>query len=68
MAAAYVELPGIGDRVYQNMVRSRYRVCVQVAGRHVESFLQVDPEGEKKSYNKQQKSESSTCGVVVYCL
>ena len=30
MAAADVVLPGIGDRVYQNMVQ-KYRVCVEVA-------------------------------------
>ena len=35
---ADVRLPGIGDRVYQNMVR-RYRVCVEVAGRHIGSSL-----------------------------
>ena len=34
IAAAYVGLPGIGYSVYQNMVR-RYRVCVEVAGRHI---------------------------------
>ena len=27
-----------GDRMYENMVR-RYRVCVEVAGRHIEPFL-----------------------------
>ena len=31
-------LPGIGDRVLQHMVR-RYRVSVEVTGRHIESFL-----------------------------
>ena len=36
--SADVALPGIRDRVYQNMVR-RYRVCVEVAGRHNEPFL-----------------------------
>ena len=35
MAAAIVWLPGIGDRVYQNMVR-RYRVCFEVDGRLIE--------------------------------
>ena len=38
MPEADVDLPGIGDRVNQNTVR-RYRVCVEVAGRHVESSL-----------------------------
>ncbi|KAJ8886349.1 hypothetical protein PR048_012560 [Dryococelus australis] len=38
MAAADLGLPGIGDRVYQNMVR-RYRVCVDVTGHHIEPFL-----------------------------
>ena len=38
MAAADVGLPGIGDRVYQNMVRT-YCVCVEVTGRHIECFL-----------------------------
>ena len=38
MTAADVELPGTGDRVYQNMVR-RYSVCVEVAGRHMKPFL-----------------------------
>ena len=42
-ASADVGLPGIGDRVYQNMV-SRYRVCAEVAGRHIDVFLYVDPE------------------------
>ena len=36
--SADVALPGIGDRVYQNMVR-RYCVCVEVAGCHIEPFL-----------------------------
>ncbi|KAJ8866317.1 hypothetical protein PR048_032160 [Dryococelus australis] len=40
IAAADLKLPGIGDRVYQNMVR-RYRVCVEVAGRHIEPFLET---------------------------
>ncbi|KAJ8876752.1 hypothetical protein PR048_021199 [Dryococelus australis] len=38
MAAEDLGLPGIGDRVYQNIVR-RYRDCVDDAGRHIESFL-----------------------------
>ncbi|KAJ8898072.1 hypothetical protein PR048_003432 [Dryococelus australis] len=38
IAAADLGLPGIGDRVYQNMVHM-YRVCVDVAGRYIESFL-----------------------------
>ena len=38
MAAAYVALPGIDDQVNQNMV-CRYRVCVDVTGRHIELFL-----------------------------
>ena len=38
MAAADVGLQGIGDHVYQNMVR-RYRVCVEVADRHIEPLL-----------------------------
>ena len=38
MAAADVGLSGIGDRVYQNMVR-RYRVCVEIAGHYIESSL-----------------------------
>ena len=38
MAAADIGKKGIGDRVYENMVR-RYRVCVEVAGRHIEPFL-----------------------------
>ena len=38
MAAADIGQPGFGDRVYQNMVCS-YHVCVEVAGRHIESFL-----------------------------
>ncbi|KAJ8897575.1 hypothetical protein PR048_002924 [Dryococelus australis] len=42
MAAAYLGLPGIGDRVYQNMVRG-YRVCVDVTGRHIEPFFSVCP-------------------------
>ncbi|KAJ8885964.1 hypothetical protein PR048_012170 [Dryococelus australis] len=38
MAAADLGLPGIGDRVYQKMVL-RYRVCVDVTGRHIDPFL-----------------------------
>ena len=38
MAEADVGLQGISDRVYQNMVH-RYRVCIEVAGRHIEPFL-----------------------------
>ena len=38
MAATFVGLQDIGDRVYENMVR-RYRVYVEVAGRHIEHFL-----------------------------
>ncbi|KAJ8866310.1 hypothetical protein PR048_032153 [Dryococelus australis] len=38
MAAAYLVRPGIGDHVYQNLVR-RYRVCADVARRHIEPFL-----------------------------
>ncbi|KAJ8874539.1 hypothetical protein PR048_025399 [Dryococelus australis] len=41
MAAADLGRPGIGDRVYhQSMVR-RYRVCVDVTGRHIEPFFFV---------------------------
>ncbi|KAJ8879954.1 hypothetical protein PR048_020575 [Dryococelus australis] len=36
--SAYLGLLGIGNRVYQSMVR-RYCVCVDVAGRHIEPFL-----------------------------
>ncbi|KAJ8872168.1 hypothetical protein PR048_025770 [Dryococelus australis] len=39
-SATDLGLPGIGDRVYQNMVR-RYRVCVDVSGRHIEPLLFV---------------------------
>ena len=38
MAVADVGLQGISDRVYETMV-SRYRVCIEVAGRHMESFF-----------------------------
>ena len=38
MAPTDVRLSGFGDRVYQNTVR-RYRVCVEVAGRHIEPFF-----------------------------
>ncbi|KAJ8866390.1 hypothetical protein PR048_032233 [Dryococelus australis] len=38
MAAEELGLPGIGDRVYRNMVR-RYHVCVDLAGRHIEPVL-----------------------------
>ncbi|KAJ8870558.1 hypothetical protein PR048_029581 [Dryococelus australis] len=38
MAATDLGLPGIGDSVYQNVVR-RYHVCVDVAGHHLEPFL-----------------------------
>ena len=38
MASADVGLPGIGDRVYQNVV-PRYCVCVEAAGRHIEPLL-----------------------------
>ena len=38
MAAADVGLEGIGDRVYEKMVR-RSLACVEVAGRHIESFF-----------------------------
>ncbi|KAJ8866309.1 hypothetical protein PR048_032152 [Dryococelus australis] len=38
MAVADLGLPGICDCVYQNMVH-RYRVCVDVAGRHIEPFF-----------------------------
>ena len=37
MAAAVVGEPRIGDSVYLNMVR-RYRICVDVDGRHFESL------------------------------
>ena len=67
MAAAYVGLQDIGDHVYQNMVR-RYRVCVEVPGCHIEPFLQVDPEVQQRTYNKQRKLESSTCDVEVFSL
>ena len=33
IAAEDVGLPGIGDRVYQH---GSYRVCVEIAGRHIE--------------------------------
>ena len=40
MAAADVGLQGIGDRVYENIVRRlMYPVCVEVADRHIEPFL-----------------------------
>ena len=38
MAASNFEMQGIGDREYKNMVRT-YRVCVEVAGRHIKPFL-----------------------------
>ena len=38
IAPADVGLPGIDDREFLTMVR-RYRVCVEVAGRHMEPFL-----------------------------
>ena len=38
MTAAHVGLPGIGDRAFQDMVR-RYRVCVEVTGRHIDPFM-----------------------------
>ena len=64
MSVADIAPPGIGDRVYQNMVR-RYRVCVEVAGRHIEPLLISGPR-RKTMYSKQQKWESSTyCGIFV---
>ena len=64
IAVEDVGLPGIGDRVYQNLVR-RYRLCVEVAGRHIEPFLQVNPE-------EKQRTVSSRSGrvqhVMVFCL
>ncbi|KAJ4429528.1 hypothetical protein ANN_21697 [Periplaneta americana] len=47
MAIADIGLPDIGDRVYRNMVR-RYRVCVEVAGRHIKPFLKNDAEADQK--------------------
>ncbi|KAJ8883887.1 hypothetical protein PR048_015742 [Dryococelus australis] len=41
MTAADLRLPGIGDRVYQNMVHA--------AGRHIEPFLFVDPEDKQRT-------------------
>ena len=38
LAAEGAGLQGIGDGVYQNVVR-RYRVCVEVAGRHFEPLF-----------------------------
>ena len=38
MTVTGVGLQGVDDHVYENMVR-RCRVCVEVAGRHIESFL-----------------------------
>ena len=38
MVLADVGLQGIGDRVHENIVRC-YRVCVEIAGRHIEHFL-----------------------------
>ena len=38
MAATDIGGPRIGDRVYQKMVR-RYRICVDVGGRHIKLFL-----------------------------
>ena len=38
MAAADVGGPEIDDRVYHNMIR-RYRICVEVGGRHIEPLL-----------------------------
>ena len=38
MAAADVEPQGIGHHVYKSMV-GKYRVCVEVAGCHIEPFL-----------------------------
>ena len=38
MSVTDVGLPGISDCVYQNMVQ-KYRVRVEVAGRHIELFL-----------------------------
>ncbi|KAJ8895721.1 hypothetical protein PR048_001058 [Dryococelus australis] len=38
IAAADLGLPGIGGRVCQNIVR-RYRVCVDVTGRHIKPFF-----------------------------
>ena len=46
MAAENVTLPGIGDRVYKNMVR-RYRECAEVPGRHIDPLLEVGPEKQR---------------------
>ena len=51
MAAVDVGLTAIGDHVYQNTVR-RYRVCVEVAGRHIKPFLKWT---QKNSKLQQQK-------------
>ena len=50
MAAADVGIPGIGDRLYQNMVR-RYRVFVEVAGRHIEPSLVLEREVKQCTVN-----------------
>ena len=60
MTAVDVELPGIGDQVYQDIVR-RYRVCVEVAGRHIERLLKVDPE-------EKQRTVSSRSGRVQHVM
>ena len=38
MAATDVGLQGIGDILYENMIRM-HRVCVELAGRHIKPFL-----------------------------
>ncbi|KAJ8874554.1 hypothetical protein PR048_025417 [Dryococelus australis] len=38
VAAGDLGIPGVSGRVRQNMIR-RYRVCVDVADRHIEPFL-----------------------------
>ena len=60
MAVMGVGGPGIGDHVYQNMVR-RYRICVDVGGRHIEPFLYVDPEDKQQEWESDRERESNVC-------
>ena len=60
MTAVDVGLQGIGDWMYENMV-CRYLVCVEVASRHIELFLLVNPE-------EQQHTVSSRSGWVQHVM
>ncbi|KAJ8881440.1 hypothetical protein PR048_017921 [Dryococelus australis] len=66
IAVANLGRPGIGDFVYQNMVR-RYRVCVRRPWSSHRALLVSGPR-IKTTDSMLQTWARSTCDVVVFCL